>query len=300
MEWIELEESGLRLDLALTRAMEDVSRTEVRKWMDAGLVRLDGKPVRPSRKSLAGMILEVSVPEAEPSVIEGQELPLDIVYEDRWLLVVNKPQGMVVHPGAGHRRGTLVNALIHHFGKGLSDLNGSERPGIAHRIDKDTSGLLVVMKDNVAHRKMAEQIAGHKVTRRYQSIVHGTIGELSGTIIAPLGRDPANRQRMAVLPDGRKAVTHFRVLELLDAATHVELDLETGRTHQIRVHMRYIGHPVVGDPVYARGRKTYGRQGQVLHAACLQFAHPMTNEWLDISCPPPESFTSLLAELRLP
>lgn len=300
MEWIELEENGLRLDLALTRAMEDVSRTEVRKWMDAGLVLLDGKPARPSQKSLAGMILEVSPPEMEPSVIEGQELPLDIVFEDRWLLIVNKPQGMVVHPGAGHRRGTLVNALIHHFGAGLSDLNGSERPGIVHRIDKDTSGLLVVMKDNVAHRKMAEQIAAHKVTRRYQSIVHGTIGELSGTIIAPLGRDPANRQRMAVLPDGRKAVTHFRVLELLDAATHVELDLETGRTHQIRVHMRYIGHPVVGDPVYACGRKTYGRQGQALHAACLRFAHPMTNKWLDISCPPPESFTSLLAELRLP
>jgi 23S rRNA pseudouridine1911/1915/1917 synthase len=297
MKRIELQESGLRMDQAITRALTDVSRTEVRKWMDAGLVLLDGKPLRPADKSTAGMIVELFPPEVAPLHVEGEDIPLDIVYEDEWLLAVNKPKGLVVHPGAGNRSGTLVNALIHYLGADLSDLNGGERPGIVHRIDKDTSGLLLVMKDNSAHRKVAAQLARHEVIRRYQALVYGQVAENSGTVIAPLGRDPSNRQRMAVRPDGKKAVTHFAVVARLHEVTHVALELETGRTHQIRVHMQYIGHPVVADPVYAKGRKTYGRTGQLLHAGELCFRRPMTGRWLEITCPLPPDFTQLIQEL---
>lgn len=300
MEWIELEDNDLRLDVALTQAMENVSRSEVRKWFDAGLVLLEGKSVRPSLKSQAGMVLEVHAPEPEVQDVEGEPIPLDIVYEDEWLLAVNKPQGMVVHPGAGNRSGTLVNALIYYLNDQLSDLNGSERPGIVHRIDKDTSGLLLVMKDNLCHRKMAEMIARHEVHRGYQALVYGHLNEQSGTIIAPLGRDPANRQRMAVVPNGKKAVTHFTVLALLDEASHLELALETGRTHQIRVHLQYIGHPVIADPVYAKSRKNYGRTGQLLHAGKLEFIHPVTREEMQLFAPLPPDFSNLLEELRVP
>lgn len=294
-EWIELQTEGIRLDTALAESIEDASRSEIRRWMDESRICLDGRPVRPSAKSRAGMLLEVDRPEVQTTDAVAEQIPIDVVYEDEWMLIVNKPQGMVVHPAPGHATGTLVNALLGYLGRpGLSDLNGIQRPGIVHRIDKDTSGLLIVMKDNVSHRKMAELIARHEVSRYYNAVVHGQLRETSGTVIAPLDRDPANRQRMAVVRDGKSAVTHFRVLASFARATLLELELETGRTHQIRVHMRYIGHPVLGDPVYAGGRPAYGLHGQALHAGRLVFVHPMTGETMDIQCPWPVWFETLL------
>ena len=298
MQQLVIDREGVRLDVALSQIINDVSRSEVRRWFDEKRVLVKGKPVRPSLKTKMGMSVVILRPQPTVNKLVGEDIPLDIVYEDEWLLVVNKPQGMVVHPAPGHRQGTLVHALLHYLGSDeLSDVNERFRPGIVHRIDKDTSGLLLVMKTNEVHRRMAQLIARHDVDRTYYALVYGTISETTGSIIAPLGRDPNNRQRMAVVASGKSAITHFQVIKRYKKFTLVKANLETGRTHQIRVHMQYIGHPVVGDPLYAAKRPACGLSGQALHAGRLCFNHPMTNVEMDLRSPLPHWFISLLMRL---
>lgn len=247
-------------------------------------------------KCQASDTIEWDEPDEEPLTIDPENIPLSIVYEDADLLVVNKPKGMVVHPSAGHQTGTLVNALLHHCDS-LSQLNGEERPGIVHRIDKDTSGLLVVAKTDEAHSSLSEQLSLKDMDRRYEAIVHGVIEHETGVIDAPIGRDPNDRKRMGVVDNGKDAVTHFRVLERYTDFTHIVCQLETGRTHQIRVHMKYIGFPVVGDPKYGQ-RKTMKLGGQALHAKSLAFNHPETGEQLHFEVDPPAYFQELLDQLE--
>ncbi len=274
------------------------SRAYVQQLIADGCVTVDGLTVRASAKLRAGQEICVTVPEPEPIDVVPEDIPLDIRFEDGDLLVVNKPRGMVVHPAPGHTRGTLVGALLGHMG-GLSSIGGALRPGIVHRIDKDTSGLLVVAKTDLAHVSLSEQLREHSVTRVYEAIVHGKIGPDRGLVDAPIGRDPRRRQQMAVVApgSGRPAVTHFKVLERLLNFSYVELRLETGRTHQIRVHMAYIGHPVAGDPLYAT-RDPLQLSGQALHARTLGFTHPRTFERLTFHSAPPDVFTDALAALR--
>lgn len=288
---------GVRLDSYLAQRLPEYSRAYLQKLIGEGLVTLHGKPLKPSWKTIAGQTVGLDVPEPEPSSLQAEKIPLDVVYEDDCLLVINKPQGMVVHPAAGHRSGTLVNALLDYCAGQLSDLNGVIRPGIVHRIDKDTSGLILVVKDNQVHAQVAEKIRRHEIRRTYLAVVHGQVAAESGTIDAPIGRDPRNRQRMAVVSGGKSSVTHFRVLQRFQQATLLEADLESGRTHQIRVHLQYIGHPVIGDPVYAPGRKSYGLTGQALHARALTFEHPVTGQTVALECPPPAYFSDLLEKL---
>ncbi len=297
LQIIRISESGERLDRYLTGQLADCSRSYVQKLLADGCVTLNGKPLKPSWKTTAGVDVQVDRPAPEPSRIEPEDIPLDIVYEDQWLLVVNKPQGMVVHPAAGHHDGTLVNALLKHCAGQLSDLNGIIRPGIVHRIDKDTSGLLLVVKDNRVHADLAEKIRNHEVKRTYQAVVHGRVEADQGTVDAPIGRDPRNRQRMAVVGGGKPSVTHFRVIKRYSAATWLEARLESGRTHQIRVHMQYIGHPLLGDPVYAGSRPDYHLAGQALHAGAIEFVHPANGRLLSLTCPLPGYFQTLLEQL---
>lgn len=274
------------------------SRAYVQHLIADGCVTVDGLTVRASAKLRVGQEICVTVPEPEPIDVVPEDIPLDIRFEDGDLLVVNKPRGMVVHPAPGHTHGTLVGALLGHLG-GLSSIGGALRPGIVHRIDKDTSGLLVVAKTDLAHVSLSEQLREHTVTRVYEAIVHGKMGPDRGQIDAPIGRDPRRRQQMAVVApgSGRPAVTHFKVLERLPNFSYVELRLETGRTHQIRVHMAYIGHPVAGDPLYAT-RDPLQLSGQALHARTLGFTHPRTFERLTFHSDPPDVFTDTLAALR--
>jgi 23S rRNA pseudouridine1911/1915/1917 synthase len=296
---INIEADQQRLDSYLAGQLASYSRAYLQKLIGEGRVTLgeSGKPLKASWKTQAGATVCLDIPEPEPSALLPEQIPLDIIYEDDWLLVVNKPQGMVVHPAAGHRSGTLVNALLAHCAGQLSDLNGVIRPGIVHRIDKDTSGLLLVVKDNQIHAALAEQIRRHDVQRTYLAVVHGLVANDTGTIDAPIGRDPRNRQRMAVVSGGKPAVSHFRVIQRYQAATYLEVNLESGRTHQIRVHLQFIGHPVVGDPVYAHGRPDYGLHGQALHASALAFIHPATGQPFRLTCPLPGYFEDLLARL---
>lgn len=287
-----------RIDRFLHSQMPDRSRSFIQKLIEQGGVTQNGKPVRASTKTLLQADIEIDIPEPVPSQLIPESIPLDIRYEDEWLLVINKPQGMVVHPAVGHHEGTLVHALLAYCAGNLSDINGVIRPGIVHRIDKDTSGLLLVVKDNRVHADIAEKISRHEITRVYKAVVHGTLPSISGTIDAPIGRDPRNRQRMAVVTGGKPAVSHFTVLEQFRQAAFVEVRLESGRTHQIRVHLKYIGHPVVGDPIYAPGRKSFGLTGQALHASSLTFIHPVTGESITVDSPLPETFTQLLEQLR--
>ena len=287
-----------RIDRFLHSQMPDRSRSYIQKLIEQGCVTQNGRLVRASTKTLLQAQIQVEIPEPAPSQLIPEQIPLDVRYEDEWLLVINKPQGMVVHPAVGHHEGTLVHALLAYCAGNLSDINGVIRPGIVHRIDKDTSGLLLVVKDNRVHAAIAEKIRRHEITRIYRAVVYGVPPSASGTIDAPVGRDPKNRQRMAVVAGGKPAVSHFSVLEQFREAAFVEVRLESGRTHQIRVHMKYIGHPVVGDPVYAPGRKTYGLQGQALHAASLSFVHPVSGETITVDSPLPESFEHLLEQLR--
>ncbi len=288
----------LRLDSFLARQLPQYSRAYLHKLISDGLVTLDGHPLKPAWKTVSGQTIEIGVPDPLPSTIQAEKIPLNVVYEDEWLLVINKPQGMVVHPAAGHRSGTLVNALLDYCAGQLSDLNGVIRPGIVHRIDKDTSGLLLVVKDNQVHADIADKIRRHEIRRTYTALVYGLVTADSGTIDAPIGRDPRNRQRMAVVSQGKPSVTHFKVLKRFQSTTLIEADLESGRTHQIRVHLQYIGHPVVGDPVYAVGRKNYHLAGQALHAFGLTFEHPVSKKMMHIECPMPDYFESLLASLQ--
>ncbi len=287
-----------RIDTLLGEVYADLSRTYARRLIDQGRVTLRGKPARPSDRPAKGDAVVVRMPEPEPMRAEAQDIPLSILYEDEYLLVVDKPKGMVVHPAAGHADGTLVNALLAHCGDNLSDLNGVVRPGIVHRIDKDTSGLLLVVKDNRVHEQVAEKIRRHDFHRVYDAVVLGIVPEDSGTITAPIGRDPKERKRMAVVRDGKPARTYFRTIERLDGATRIEATLDTGRTHQIRVHMAYIGHPVLGDPLYGGLRKDLPLHGQALHARILGFDHPVDGRHLEFQSEPPAEFLALVERLR--
>lgn len=288
-------EANLRIDKILVSINPNRSRSQIQLWIAEDLVTVNGKAVKANFKCKLGDIIKWSIPEVKPLDVIPEDISLSIIYEDADLIVVNKPRGMVVHPSAGHQTGTLVNALLHHC-HDLSGINGVERPGIVHRIDKDTSGLLVVAKNDESHTSLAEQLATKKVDRRYEAIVHGVIEHEEGLIDAPIGRDPKDRQKMSVVDNGKQAITHFRVLNRFSGFTHVECQLETGRTHQIRVHMKYIDHPLVGDPKYGP-RKTFKIDGQALHARALGFKHPTTHEWMNFEVEPPQYFKELLATL---
>lgn len=287
----------LRVDKYLPDKLEDISRSELKKFFEEGKVRVNDKVVKPSFKVKNGDIINVEKRNDRSIDLEKEDIPLEIVYEDDDLIVVNKPSGMVVHPAAGHHNGTLVNALLHHCDS-LSDYGGSTRAGIVHRIDKDTSGLLVACKNNKTHRNLAEQFKNKETTTRlYYAIVTGNIAHNLGKINAPIGRDPNNRQKMAIVEDGKEAVTNFKVLERFRDFTLIECKLETGRTHQIRVHMAYIGHPVLNDPLYGV-RKQTTPFGQYLHAKTLGFVHPTTGKYMEFDSELPKEFKEKLEELR--
>ncbi|MCL6515400.1 RluA family pseudouridine synthase [Alicyclobacillus sp.] len=297
---VEAEDAGERLDRWVADALQDlgydVSRSQVQAWLDEGRIQAGRVRIKASDRVEAGETYVVEIPQPEPIRLEGESIPVDVVHEDEDVVVVDKPRGMVVHPGAGHWRGTLVHALI---GRGtpLSALGGDFRPGVVHRIDKDTSGLLVLAKTDRAYHGLAEQLRAHTMERVYLAIAHGRLTHDRGRIDAPVGRDPKNRQRMAVTEGGKPAVTHFEVVERFDAHTYLRLRLETGRTHQIRVHLAYIGHPLAGDPVYGP-RHTLPIDGQALHAHTLGFAHPATGRWLSFQSPLPDDMERLLRGLR--
>ncbi len=291
-------ESGLRADAFLAEAVEDLTRSAAQRLMETGAVTCNGVAVTKSMKLPAGAVVEVELPEPEPMEAAPEDIPLDVVFEDADVIVINKPVGMVVHPAPGHPSGTLVNALLHHCGGSLSGINGVLRPGIVHRIDRDTSGLLIAAKNDKAHLALAAQLQGHTLRRVYHGIVVGGLRADSGTVDAPLDRNPKDRKKMAVVPGGREAVTHYRVLERLSGYTYAEFRLETGRTHQIRVHMAHLGHPLLGDRVYGSPKGYPGLEGQCLHAKALTFVHPGTGEETTVECPLPDYFTAVLDKLR--
>ena len=294
------EYAGDRLDGLLPRLFPELSRSAAQKLIEAGAVLVDGRTVKKNFVPSAGAELTVVLPEPEPAALTAQPIPLDVVYEDDDLIVVNKPKGMVVHPAAGHPDGTLVNALLWHCGDSLSGVGGERRPGIVHRIDKDTSGLLAAAKNDFAHLSLSAQLADHSMFRVYETVVRGRMREDSGTVDAPIGRHPTERKRMAVVrsPGAREAVTHWEVLARYRDYTHLRCRLETGRTHQIRVHMAYIGHSVAGDPVYGGKRVEKGLEGQCLHARELEFTHPRSGQRLHLKSPLPEYFVEFLSRLR--
>ena len=284
-----------RIDKLLSERL-DYSRSQIQQWLKEEQVRVNGEVVRANYKVKAADHIELQIPEPQELAIEAEDLPLTIVYEDQDVAVVNKPQGLVVHPAAGHESGTLVNALMYHI-KDLSSINGVIRPGIVHRIDKDTSGLLMVAKNDKAHESLAEQLKEKTSVRKYLALVHGEISHDKGEINAPIGRSKTDRKMQAVIETGKPAVTHFQVVERFEGYTLIELQLETGRTHQIRVHMKYIGYPVAGDPLYGP-KKTLPGQGQFLHAKTLGFVHPATGEYMEFEAPLPEIFEKTLEQLR--
>lgn len=290
---------GKRLDVFLAEALCDLTRSRIQKLIAEGCITVNGGVVRANYKLRDEDVVEVEIPEAKETQIQAESISLDIVYEDEHMLVVNKPQGMVVHPAAGNYSGTLVNALMAHCGHNLSGINGEIRPGILHRIDKDTSGLLMVAKNDRAHLGLSEQIKEHSLTREYLALVHGRIKEDSGTIDAPIGRDEKDRKKMTITQKNSKdAVTHFFVLERFDKYTFIRCRLETGRTHQIRVHMSKKGHPIVGDPVYGTKKEEFKLNGQLLHAHMIGYIHPVTGEYMEFSRPVPEYFEEVLEKLR--
>lgn len=296
---LECDENSARIDAWLARKLEEYSRSYIQKLCQDGHITVDGVGVKSNYKLKTGERITALIPEAEVLQVTAEEIPLDIVYEDEHIIVINKPKGMVVHPAAGNYTGTLVNALMKHCGESLSDINGIIRPGIVHRIDKDTSGLLVVAKNNHAHEFLSKKLKTHDIKREYIALVEGIIYESTGKIDAPIGRHPVERKKMSVnVKSGRNAVTHFKVLERFPAATYLELKLETGRTHQIRVHMAYINHPVIGDEVYGRKKQRFDTRGQVLHARRLTLEHPATGELMEFEAPVPDYFTRLLQELK--
>lgn len=293
-------EAGVRLDMALSLALEDTSRSYLQKLIAAGRVTVDGVVCTSKKEPVReGQTLLVHLPPLQDLASGPEEMDLSICYEDDDLLVVDKPRGLVVHPAPGNETGTLVNGLLAHCGDSLSSINGVRRPGIVHRIDKDTSGLLVVAKRDTAHAFLSEQFAAHTIGRRYEAIVLNNIKDDEGTVDAPIGRDVRLRTRQAAGdPKGRRAVTHYRVLERFGRYTRIEARLETGRTHQIRVHMAYIRHPLLGDEVYGRGKNPFGVSGQVLHAKMLGFIHPSTREYMEFHSPLPPYFEEVLTKLR--
>lgn len=283
----------LRLDVYLSENIEDKSRSYIQNLIKSGKVLINGNEKKGSYKLKLNDEVEVEIPENEKLNVEPENIPIDIVYEDSDVIVVNKPQGMVVHPAPGNYSGTLVNALLYHC-TDLSGINGVLRPGIVHRIDKDTSGILVVAKNDMAHKKLAEQLKEHSMNRIYNALVEGVLKEDAGTIDKPLGRHPNQRIKMAIVKDGRRAVTHYKVLNRYKNNTLIECKLETGRTHQIRVHMTSIGHPIVGDPVYGYSKQKFKLEGQMLHAKKLGFIHPSTNKYMEFDSELPEYFKKII------
>ena len=295
---ITAEESGERIDALLARTFPALSRSLIQKCMEAGAVTVNGKAVKKNARAAAGDLLLFSFPETAELPIEAQELPLDVVYEDDDLIVVNKARGMVVHPAPGHPDGTLVNALLWHCGDSLSSIGGARRAGIVHRIDKDTSGLLVAAKNDFAHQGLSAQLSDHSLCREYLALACGSFREDSGTVDRPVGRHPTDRKRMAVdVKNGKSAVTHWKVLERCRGYTLLCCRLETGRTHQIRVHMASIGHPLLGDGLYGAKCPDRGLEGQCLHARRLQLTHPRTRERMQFEAPTPDYFTGILQKL---
>ena len=288
-----------RLDKFLSAMLPDQSRSYLQKIIKDGNVLVNGEPKKSSYRLEDGDEVTADLPELKSPDIEPENIPLDILYEDDSILMVNKPKGMVVHPSAGHYTGTLVNAVLWHCQGQLSGINGVSRPGIVHRIDKDTTGVLVVCKNDAAHNAVAAQLKEHSITRKYRAIVHGVIKEDEGTVDAPIGRHPTERKKMASgVKNGKRAVTHYRVLERFQGYTYVECQLETGRTHQIRVHMASIHHPLLGDTVYGPAQDSHHLEGQTLHAMVLGLIHPVTGEYLEVEAPLPEYFENLLKKFR--
>lgn len=291
--------TGERLDKFLAEELSEMSRSHIQKLIKDGHISVNQKPVKANYKLNAGDEIAVSVPEPEIPDILPEDIPLDIIYEDDDILIVNKPKGMVVHPAPGHYRGTLVNAIMYHCRDNLSGINGVTRPGIVHRIDMDTTGSLLICKNDRAHQSLAEQLKEHSITRKYHAIVHGNLKEDTGTVNAPIGRHPVDRKKMSIhAPNGRHAVTHYRVLERFGNYTYIECQLETGRTHQIRVHMSSIGHPILGDTVYGPAKPPFKLEGQTLHAKVLGIVHPTTGEYMEFDAPLPEYFVNLLKNLK--
>lgn len=293
------ETAGERVDVFLARQCPELSRSAIQRLLEQGNVTAGGLPVKKGAKTEAGTAYALTVPELRPVELVAQDIPLDVVFEDADVLVVNKPKGLVVHPAAGHEDGTLVNALLHHCGDSLSGINGEKRPGIVHRIDMDTTGLLIVAKNDMAHQALAAQLQDHSLCRTYECIVHGGFANDAGTIDAPIGRCPTDRKKMAVTEkNSRPAVTHWEVIARYGRYTHLRCRLETGRTHQIRVHMAYLNHPIAGDPLYGAKKPELGLSSQCLHARTLTFLHPRTGERMTLTCPLPEEFTHALALLQ--
>ena len=289
------EEAGQRADSLLARRLEGLTRSAAARLLEEGRVTDRGRPAAKNLRVQPGQVLEVQLPEPEEPEARPQNIPLDVVYEDRDVIVVNKPKGMVVHPAPGHPDGTLVNALLHHCGDSLSGIGGEKRPGIVHRIDRDTSGLIIAAKNDAAHAALSAQLSDHTLARTYECLVMGNLRQDSGTVDAPIGRHPTDRKKMAVEPrNGRRAVTHWEVIARYNGVTHVRCRLETGRTHQIRVHMAYIGHPILGDTVYGAKKPVPGLAGQCLQAVELRFVHPRTGELVTVSCPRSPEFEQQL------
>ena len=291
------EHAGVRLDAFLS-ADGALTRSQAARLIAEGRVRVNGKPAAKSARLSGGETVTVDVPQLRETALPPQDIPLDVVYEDDDVIVVNKPTGLVVHPAPGHPDGTLVNALLHHCGDSLSGIGGEKRPGIVHRIDRDTSGLIIAAKNDAAHAALSAQLSDHTLSRTYECLVSGNMKQDSGTVDAPIGRSSADRKKMAVVPGGRRAVTHWEVVARYPGVTHLRCRLETGRTHQIRVHLAYIGHPILGDTVYGAKKPVPGLTGQCLHATGLRFLHPRTGEPVELHCPLPEEFTRMLEKLE--
>ncbi len=302
MEQIELivrsEDEGTRLDVFINRNIDRLSRSHIQKMIEDGLIKVNGQNSKTSLKVKRDHLVEVNIPEPKKLEVDAQDISIEILYEDNHVAVVNKPKGMVVHPACGNYSGTLVNAILYKCGH-LSSINGVIRPGIVHRIDKDTSGVLVIAKNDNAHTKLSQQLKDHTMTRRYIALAYGNIKNQKGIIDAPIGRHKNERKKMAVVKEGKSAVTHFEVIESLNGYTLIKASLKTGRTHQIRVHMAYIGHPLVGDEVYGPKRPKIKAKGQMLHAEVLGFIHPDTGEYMEFRTPIPQDFKDLLDKLRL-
>lgn len=294
-----IEKGGERIDKYLSEQLEDMTRSHIQKLIKENMVLVNGMTVKSNFKLSASDQIEVEIPELKEPDILPENIPLDILYEDQDILVVNKPKGMVVHPAPGHYTGTLVNAIMYHCKDNLSGINGVMRPGIVHRIDMDTTGSLLICKNDRAHQALAEQLKEHSITRKYHAIVHGRLKEDEGTIDKPIGRHPIDRKKMSVhCTNGREAVTHYRVLKRFQQFTYIECQLETGRTHQIRVHMSSIGHPILGDQVYGPAKCPYKLQGQTLHAKVLGITHPTTGEYMEFDAPLPDYFQGLLEKMH--